>query len=142
MGEAMGRRIRWGDYSIDEANATLPLVRAIATDVIQVASEVELHRSRLEGRVFGEGNSTSFHEQEVAAERAELHDREQRLQEHLGEFAELGAGASDGRFGPAGRGQLPGHIRRGARALLLARWLGRRSASARLHVALFVVHSS
>lgn len=101
----MARRIRWGRYSIEEANATLPLVRAIASDMISLAERISDQRMRLqamghdaEGEV-GEvssvqldssQNGMSFHDAEVNESRRQLSIDQSRLESLMDELVQLG----------------------------------------------------
>ena len=78
-------------FTVEEANATLPLVRAIATDLANLARDISERRDRLaflmadrdieEGDPYGD---------ELNQMREELEKDEDRLREYIVELQELG----------------------------------------------------
>jgi hypothetical protein len=78
-------------FSIDEANAMLPLVRAITTDLVELAREVIDRRERLavltEGRDIG---GSDLYSQELVHVQEELNRDLERLQGYVQELQELG----------------------------------------------------
>jgi hypothetical protein len=89
-------------FTVDEANACLPLVGAITADVVSVARDVQERRQRLEllsrGRNATPGDPYA---EELAQIQQELAKDEQRLSEYHQELVELGAILQD-----AGRGLI------------------------------------
>jgi hypothetical protein len=87
-------------FTIEQANATLPLVRAITSDLSVLASEVVDRRHRLSlltaGRDWKPGDPYS---DELAEIESKLERDAKRLQEYVEELRELGVepkGAVDG----------------------------------------------
>ena len=87
-------------FTIEQANAMLPLVRAITTDLATVASDVVERRNRLQfltaGREFKPGDPYA---EELAQTESEIQKDAARLQEYVEELRELGVepkGAMDG----------------------------------------------
>ncbi len=83
--------IRARHFTIDEANAMLPLVRAIVADLVDLASDVVERRQRLdhllEGRDIGESDPYS---QELAYVERELEAETERLRGFERELSDLG----------------------------------------------------
>ncbi len=87
-------------FTIEQANAMLPLVRAITTDLATLAREVVERRHRLEvitaGRDLKPGDPYS---DELAQVEAELDRDQAKLKDYLNELKDLGVepkGAVDG----------------------------------------------
>jgi len=87
-------------FSVEQANATLPLVRAIVGDLVELGREVYERRRRLavllDGRPSGENDP--YHEELVQIER-ELAKDNRQLREYAGELRQLGVepvGATEG----------------------------------------------
>lgn len=78
-------------FTVDEANAMLPLVRAICKDLSALAREVVERRERLSFLMAGRGDShRDPYSEELAQIEEELeHDRE-RLREYVQELNDLG----------------------------------------------------
>jgi hypothetical protein len=78
-------------FSIDDANAMLPLVRAITADLVKLAREVIDRRERLtlltEGRDIG---GSDLYSQELVQVQQELDRDLERLQGYVQELQELG----------------------------------------------------
>lgn len=78
-------------FSVEEANATLPLVGAIAKDLTELAQEVVQRRERLSSLPYdGEGDTDDPYRQEVAQIAEELDKDSRRLREYVEELLELG----------------------------------------------------
>ena len=87
-------------FTLEEANAMLPLVGAIATDLARLSREVVDRRQRLShiasDRDFASGNP---YDDELAQVEKELERDTQRLREYVEELRELGVepkGATEG----------------------------------------------
>lgn len=87
-------------FTIEQANAMLPLVRAIATDLTSLAREVVERRHRLDVITAGRDLKTGDpYADELTHVEAELERDAARLKEYLQELRELGVepkGAMDG----------------------------------------------
>lgn len=86
-------------FTVDEANRTLPLVRAIVQDIVALFREVHERRERLE-RIRQRPGSTERDESNVYGEELrhieeELDKDIDRLQEFVDELHELGAELKD-----------------------------------------------
>jgi hypothetical protein len=81
-------------FTAAEANAALPLVRAIVADLVRLSREVVERRQRLEallGRPSARrGQQPDPYREELAHVQQELEDDAQRLQEYVGELRQLG----------------------------------------------------
>lgn len=88
-----GRKV----FTVDEANAALPLVRAIVHDLAQLSREVIERRDRLSlllaGRDRGAGD---MYGQELVQIEEELGKDSQRLQEYVEELRQLGVEPKNG----------------------------------------------
>lgn len=78
-------------YSVEEANRALPLVRAIVADIVQHCEQVEQLQARL-SRVSGDRKRSTddLYSEELAQTRAELADKEIKLNEYVEELKKLG----------------------------------------------------
>lgn len=78
-------------FTLEEANATLPLVRAIAGDLSRLAQDVTERRQRIshlmEGRELESGDPYT---DELAHTQQELENDTKRLQEYVDELRQLG----------------------------------------------------
>jgi hypothetical protein len=84
-------------FTPEQANAALPLVRAIVTDMVRLAREVEERRQRLTLLMAGRQASASktlYHEELEQAE-AELEKDHDQLREYVRELQELGVETKD-----------------------------------------------
>lgn len=78
-------------FSVDEANAMLPLVRAIVRDLIEVSGGITERRQRLGYLVAGrEPNSEDPYWQELEQVQEELRNDTRRLGEYVEELHRLG----------------------------------------------------
>ena len=69
-------------FTVEQANATLPLVRAITADVIKLSREMVDRRQRLDYLRSGRKDSDDLY----SAELAQMEDQQQKDQEQLEEF--------------------------------------------------------
>jgi len=84
-------------FTLEQANAALPLVRAIATDLAHLSREVIERRERLAHLRGGrELKSYGPYSEEMAHVEAELERDSQRLQEYVEELRELGVEPKNG----------------------------------------------
>ena len=87
-------------FTVEEANATLPLVRAITNDLATLAQEVVERRERLAVLDVGRSpNGQKVYSEEVAQIASELDSDTQALQDFVDELRQLGVepkGALDG----------------------------------------------
>jgi hypothetical protein len=83
-------------YTVAEANATLPLVRAIIQDITQLAGELSERQERLE-RVQPNQNQRigAAYQEEMDQVRADIERGHQRMREYLHELAALGIELKD-----------------------------------------------
>jgi hypothetical protein len=78
-------------FTIEQANAALPLVRAIVSDLVRLSHEVTDRRQRLDFLLNNrERNESDPYWQELAAAEASLEHDSQRLRGYVEELRELG----------------------------------------------------
>lgn len=78
-------------FTVEEANARLPLVRAIMSDVMRLATELSERRDRLSQLARGRTSNTSdVYRAEVEQVELELEKDSGRLADYLRELLELG----------------------------------------------------
>ncbi|MHC4399711.1 MAG: DUF2203 family protein [Planctomycetota bacterium] len=78
-------------FTVQEANAALPLVRAIVRDLTELSSEVIERRERLSTLLVGRRHDAHDpYRQELAHVEEELENDTERLREFVGELHELG----------------------------------------------------
>lgn len=82
-------------FTVEEANAMLPLVRAIAQDLARLSQNVVERRERLSTMRQGERRHDQFSE-ELQAEEAELEKDCQQLYEYVEELRQLGVEPKNG----------------------------------------------
>jgi len=84
----------WGNrklFTVEQANAALPLVRAITADLARLSSEVVDRRERLSALLAGrERSDRDLYGQELAQVEEDLKRDVERLQEYAEELRELG----------------------------------------------------
>lgn len=84
-------------FTVEQANAALPLVRAIAQDLAQLSREVIERRERLAHLRGGrEMKSYGPYSEELAQIEEELEKDSQRLQEYVEELRQLGVEPKNG----------------------------------------------
>lgn len=98
----------WGKrklFTVEQANAALPLVRAITADLAQLSRDVIERRERLSTLLAGrERGSRDLYGEELAHVEAELEKDSERLQEYVEELRDLGV---DPKNGPEGLVDFP-----------------------------------
>lgn len=77
-------------FTLDQANAALPLVKAILRDVMRWERKVRHTRFRLKFIRRGGDELRYMFENEICALERELSEAENSLERHLGELMELG----------------------------------------------------
>ena len=75
-------------YSVEEANATLPLLRSILRDVTALAGELRGRHEHL-ARLQNAGKLDAAHEEEVQAHIAEFERGQERMKEYEAELGRL-----------------------------------------------------
>lgn len=96
-------------FSLEEANRTLPLVRAIVTDIVKqfrVVDELRQRLASLSGRRRGKATTEDPYAEELAATRTGLETEEARLREYVDELEKLGVELK----GPDGLCDFPSEI--------------------------------
>ena len=78
-------------YTVAEANATLPLIRAIVRDITELAHDLRERHERL-GRVRANDrfSLSDAHQEEIAQAQAEFERGQERMQEYERELRQLG----------------------------------------------------
>jgi hypothetical protein len=83
-------------FTLAEANATLPLVRAIVQDIAQLAPELRERHERLQRLAPEEGQRlSSANREEVEHIQAELEREHERMNEYFAELGKLGIELKD-----------------------------------------------
>lgn len=87
-------------FTIPQANATLPLVRAITGDIVRLARDILVRRESLANLAAGRsGESQDVYSEELSHIEEELEKDNQRLAEYVDELRQLGVelkGAAEG----------------------------------------------
>lgn len=93
-------------FTVEQANAALPLVRAIATDLARLSREVIERRERLAMLVAarGERGAKDLYGEELTQIEEELEKDREQLQEYVEELRQLGV---DPKNGPEGLIDFP-----------------------------------
>lgn len=87
-------------FTVDEANRTLPLVRAIVADLTRLSRDVIDRRERLAHLMTGrESDSRDLYGEELADIKRELDKDTEKLQEYVDELRHLGVEPKDGMEG-------------------------------------------
>jgi len=82
-------------FTVGEANATLPLVRAIVRDVTELAAELRERHGRLERLRPGDRGLSEAHGEELRQAEAELERAQERMQGYERELRQLGVELKD-----------------------------------------------
>jgi hypothetical protein len=85
-------------FTLEDANRTLPLVRMVVRDIVELFSDVQRRRERLEGllsRSRRKARRDDPYTEEVRQMESELESDEQRLRGYLEELAGIGAELKD-----------------------------------------------
>ncbi len=75
-------------FTVTQANATLPLVRAIVRDIVDLAKGIALLQERLEQRKPG-GQGRTMSREEIQQLRADFRHNQARLEECIQELGQL-----------------------------------------------------
>lgn len=82
-------------FTLDEANAALPLVRAIVADWVRLSQEVVDRRQRVAMLNSGRAGSRDVYSEELAQIEEELEKDNDKLREYIAELTELGVEPKD-----------------------------------------------
>jgi hypothetical protein len=87
-------------FTVAEANATLPLVRAIVRDISELARELDDRQEHVERcRTVAGGAGTAAHAEEVQTLATEIERGHERMSEYVEELTRLGVELKDFRTG-------------------------------------------
>jgi hypothetical protein len=87
-------------YTIDEANAALPLVKAIVKDIVDLGRDLEERHERLARLSSSQGGGyDDAHREELEPMQAEFERGQERMQELVEELSGLGVELKDYRIG-------------------------------------------
>jgi hypothetical protein len=86
-------------YSIQEANATLPLVRAIVSDVVALAAEMREHYASIEQVPRDDPDQLSSSDAEADSALQALRDGNDKMKEYVRELQNLGIELKDFHIG-------------------------------------------
>jgi hypothetical protein len=90
--EQSGRRY----FTVSEANATLPYLRAVLRDVTELAQELRERHERLVRLRPGErGGMSEAHQEEILQARDDLERGQERMQEYEEELKQIGVELKD-----------------------------------------------
>jgi hypothetical protein len=83
-------------FTVSEANATLPYLRAVLRDVTELARELRERHERLERLRPGErGGLSQAHQEEMLQARTDLERGQERMQEYEQELKQIGVELKD-----------------------------------------------
>ena len=82
-------------FTVGEANATLPLVRAIVRDITELAAELRDRQERLDRLWPDDRELSEAQRQELLGAEAEFERAQERLREYEGELRQLGVELKD-----------------------------------------------
>lgn len=86
-------------FTVEEANACLPLVRAIVSDMIALSRDLLERRRRLDHLTAGRDLGSDLYSAELAQIEDEMSKENERLNGYLDEILQLGAEPKDPREG-------------------------------------------
>jgi hypothetical protein len=90
------RRNRQRYYTPAQANAALPLVRAIVQDIVNLSRDLREREERsFRNRPGGRGRLSAAHEEELQQGTRDVERDQERMRELAGELAELGVELKD-----------------------------------------------
>ncbi len=92
MPDTPGSRKKY--FTVAEANATLPLVRAVVRDVAELARDLKARDERL-ARLGGRGSPGAAYQEELEQARAEFEQGLERMREYERELRQLGVELKD-----------------------------------------------